>query len=184
MNDKYLWDKSGEPDPEVKELEQILGTLRYQPKPLQLDQLAKAGRRSYTHLLAIAAVFLITVLAAGLWFRRVERAVPTIKPSDIASNGDNNVIPPPSDRSNPENEAGSSPAKNVAPGHQPVVANYRHAMKHKSSGMSARELDEGLKAKEQLLMALRLASEKLNLAQKKVQNPTNLNQIRNQHKIG
>lgn len=29
----YLWDKSGAPDPDVVELEQQLGTLRYRPKP-------------------------------------------------------------------------------------------------------------------------------------------------------
>ena len=32
----YLWDKTGEPDPEVQELEEILGTLRYQPRPLEI----------------------------------------------------------------------------------------------------------------------------------------------------
>ena len=33
MNENYLWDRSGEPDPEVQNLEQILGSLRYQPRP-------------------------------------------------------------------------------------------------------------------------------------------------------
>ncbi len=36
MSEEYLWDKSGKPDPEIQELEEILGTLRYQPKPLVL----------------------------------------------------------------------------------------------------------------------------------------------------
>ena len=26
MNEEYLWDKSGEPDPEIAQLEEILGT--------------------------------------------------------------------------------------------------------------------------------------------------------------
>ena len=38
MKDDYLWDKSGQPDPEIQKLEEILGTLRYQPKPLELPQ--------------------------------------------------------------------------------------------------------------------------------------------------
>jgi hypothetical protein len=42
---------------------------------------------------------------------------------------------------------------------------------------------EAVLAKEQLMTALRLASEKLNLAQRKTQNPS-VNQIRNQHKLG
>jgi hypothetical protein len=34
MNEEYLWDKSGEPDPEIQELEETLGSLRYQPNVL------------------------------------------------------------------------------------------------------------------------------------------------------
>ena len=36
MNEDYLWDKSGQPDPEIQQLEEILGTLRYQPKPFEI----------------------------------------------------------------------------------------------------------------------------------------------------
>ena len=36
MKDDYLWDKTGQPDPEIQKLEEILGTLRHQPKPLEL----------------------------------------------------------------------------------------------------------------------------------------------------
>jgi hypothetical protein len=34
MKEDYLWDRSGEPDPELQKLDEILGTLRYQPQPL------------------------------------------------------------------------------------------------------------------------------------------------------
>ena len=53
MNDDYLWDKTGQPDPEIQQLEEILGTLRYQPKPLVLPR-----QRNYFPLLAIAASIL------------------------------------------------------------------------------------------------------------------------------
>src|SRR5262245_53257680 len=70
MKDDYLWDKSGEPDPEVQQLEEILGTLRYQPRPLEIpDDLFVQRRRNYFPLLAIAATFVIALLAAGLWYR-------------------------------------------------------------------------------------------------------------------
>ena len=106
MNEEYLWDKSGEPDPDIQQLEQILGTLRYEPKPLDLG-----------------------------------------------------------------NE--------VQPRHRELAAsNVRH--RSKSNVVSDKE---ALLAKEQLMSALRIASEKLNLAQRKAQGPTP-NQIRNQHKIG
>ena len=56
MNDDYLWDKSGEPDPEIQQLEEILGTLRYQPKPFEIPgDVPAPRRRSYFPLLAIAA---------------------------------------------------------------------------------------------------------------------------------
>src|SRR6185436_19869607 len=45
MNEDYLWDKSGEPDPQIQQLEEILGTLRYQLKPLQLPQQLSTARR-------------------------------------------------------------------------------------------------------------------------------------------
>jgi hypothetical protein len=35
MSDDYLWDKSGDPDPEVERLEQKLGALRYKERPFE-----------------------------------------------------------------------------------------------------------------------------------------------------
>ena len=64
MNDDYLWDKTGQPDPQIQQLEEILGTLRYQPKPLALPQ-----KRNYFPLLAIAASLLLALLAGGIWLR-------------------------------------------------------------------------------------------------------------------
>lgn len=64
MKNDYLWDGSGEADPEVEELEQLLGRLRYQPKPLELPA---PPRRVYWPQLAAAAAILVA-LAAGLWF--------------------------------------------------------------------------------------------------------------------
>ena len=36
MKEDYLWNKTGEPDEEVKELEEILGVLKFQPRELVL----------------------------------------------------------------------------------------------------------------------------------------------------
>src|SRR5262245_51675811 len=73
MKDDYLWDKSGEPDPEIQKLEEILGTLRYQSRPLDLPV---SRRRSYFPLLAIAASLLLALLAAGIWLRVRNQSVP------------------------------------------------------------------------------------------------------------
>ena len=65
MNDDYLWDGSGEPDPAVECLERVLFPLRSErPAP----ELPAAGRRYFggrLAALAAAAAFLIAV--SGLW---------------------------------------------------------------------------------------------------------------------
>ena len=71
MKDGYLWDGSGEPDPEVQKLENMLGRYRHaQPAPdfdqLAAEQLARprwnfAGFRFSFQLAAVAAVLLIGV---------------------------------------------------------------------------------------------------------------------------
>ena len=67
MNEGYLWDKSGQPDPEIQQLEEILGTLRYQPKPLRMPvDLRVPRRRNHLPVLAIAATVLAALLAAGV----------------------------------------------------------------------------------------------------------------------
>ena len=68
MNDDYLWDRSGEPDKEVQDLEEVLSTLRYQPRPLELPATTpKATRRSFAPGLAIAATIALLVLGATFW---------------------------------------------------------------------------------------------------------------------
>ncbi len=149
MNDEYLWDKSGEPDPQVQQLEEILGTLRYQPKPLNLPR-----RGNYFPLLAIAATVAIALSTAGLWLqlRTEEASIPAVA---IAERANPPINPPLSVSTN-------SPKKRKR-----VFVN--------------REREEALAAKQQLILALRVASEKLNSAYRRTQTPT---QTKNQHKAG
>jgi cytoskeletal protein RodZ len=71
----YLWDKTGEPEEDVAELEQLLGTLRYEPRPLAIPEELRARtartpfrpQRSFKwQRLAVAASLLLTLLA-GAW---------------------------------------------------------------------------------------------------------------------
>src|SRR5687767_15203136 len=84
MKDDYLWDRTGEPDPEIQQLEETLGTLRYQPRPLEipLNEQPDARRRFFPEFsqvraprLAIAATLLIALLGLGLWLglQRLQR---------------------------------------------------------------------------------------------------------------
>ena len=73
MNEDYLWDKSGETDPEIAELERKLGRLRFKTSahPLVLPSNSPALRpwykRNFSPVLAIAATLVILLLAGGIW---------------------------------------------------------------------------------------------------------------------
>jgi uncharacterized membrane protein len=178
MNEEYLWDKSGDPDPEIQQLEDILGGLRYQPIPLELPTDVQPRRRNhYLPLLAIAATLLIALLAGVAWLR-LQSPAPEKKLEAV-----NEQPSVPSSSPSPEVFVPDKPEKVVHQSTQPrhrelVATNVTH--RSKPNPVPSKE---ALLAKEQLMSALRLASEKLNLAQRKAQGPTP-NQIRNQHKIG
>src|SRR5258706_14410883 len=69
MKDNYLWDRSGEPDPEIQNLEEILGTLRYRPQALKVPlDVPIGGRRRFVPALAIAAMLALLAVLLGSWF--------------------------------------------------------------------------------------------------------------------
>jgi hypothetical protein len=69
VSDDYLWDRTGDPDPEVEELERLLSPLRHQARPLDFDAVPaeppRASHRGWWPL-ALAAAALIVVLG-GAW---------------------------------------------------------------------------------------------------------------------
>jgi hypothetical protein len=68
MDDRYLWDRTGPPDPDVARLEQTLGRLRHRGEVPALPQ-----RRSFRarRLLAVAA--LLAAACGALWIARLDR---------------------------------------------------------------------------------------------------------------
>jgi len=183
MNNEYLWDKSGEPDPEVQQLEQVLGTLRYQPKPLELPENFRPARRNrYLPLLAIAATLALALLAGALWLRARTDSKPG---QQHAAN--NPVAPSPVSSPEKKNEELPNRADNSIPAGQErkvFAANVQRRPRRGFPALSKTERAEAIEAKKELIVALRLASEKLNLAQRKANGPASPGQIRNQHKIG
>jgi hypothetical protein len=170
MNEDYLWDKSGEPDPEIQRLEEILRPLGYQPKRFAVPMnLAIPRKRRHFPLLAIAATVLLALLAAGVWLR--------VRVSHNARPQQANVTPTPIEQQTPAREVVT---QDVAP----VNKKYKPRNRSTVSVLKQRDREEALAAKEQLLFALRLASEKLNLAQRKTQGTSPANQIKNQHRVG
>lgn len=179
MNEEYLWDKSGEPDPEIQKLEEILGTLRYQPKPLELPkEQPRLNVRRYIPMIAIAATLLFAALAGLAWLRMEKQSTP-VRNEGIASDL------PAAPKETPKQAIPENKIK------EQVVAKKPKSIKRQQTLAKVRRStpvgpvnQEALEAKDQLMIALRLASEKLGTAQRKVHGPATPNQIRNQHKIG
>jgi hypothetical protein len=195
-NDDYLWDRSGQPDPEIQQLEEILGTLRYQPRPLEIPaEVQVEGQRNFFRglapRLAIAATIALLMLGLGVWiglqrFGRVQpvAVAPHSTPAPVPSPGENRAA-----ARGPEQKLIETPRQQQAG--RFVPAGYSGHPRHQSRNaalqnrlIAAKEEKEAEAASDQLLLALRLTSAKLNYAQKKAQNPNPRELIHNQHKIG
>jgi len=182
MRDDYLWDGSGEPDPEMERLERTLQKLRHQPKPLQLP-VAPTRRQPFYGLAAAAAVVLM-MLAGGMWvaLRRpsdtttgkllVARQTPgtlariygaadsfAVAMDEITAKRDANSLPDQMARE-------SRPRRVIEERHTVVAAARSTAPQRRRDEQMMRE---GEIAKEQLMLALHYASSKLNLVQRKIQ---------------
>jgi len=209
VGDDYLWDQTGEPDPEIQELEQLLGTLRCQPRPLEIPAALQPGRprfvlSDFKPRLAIAATIVLIVLGAGLWLKLERRDTPGVaqtetKPS--ASDNSNRAAATvtedvadevPNAEKDRLEEPVTPPFKHINKTHRnrlhqtsvAVNANSKRTLDPKTQELAPNELKEAQAGKAQLMLALRVASAKLNLALKKAQGTNNGNLIHNQHKVG
>ncbi|MEP6568796.1 MAG: hypothetical protein ABJC10_03400 [Acidobacteriota bacterium] len=195
----YLWDKTEEPDPEIQQLEEILGTLRYQPRPLRIPAELRTERertffRSSAARLAVAATIVLLLLGLGVWLglQRLQRSQPQIVKNRDAETKTNSAIAP-------TDEHGSSRVAlpSVEPKHKAIGGPHRRGFNQilltansnrrrnasiRNQYLVARRQKEAEAAKDQLMLALRLTSAKLNFAQKKTLNSRD--EIHNQHKIG
>jgi hypothetical protein len=198
----YLWDKTGEPDPEVQELEEILGALRYQPRPLDIPAGVDAGHgrnffRDSAPRLAIAATIVLLLLGLGVWLglqrlqrnqppRLAKKDAPVAKPDSVnrsTVSPDKNPVVASSDNPGPqpieeprrrETNQTQLAANTNRPGHVRV----------KNQQLAAARRQEAEAAKDQLMLAFRMVSAKLNFAQKKAQELNQKEPVHNQHKIG
>src|SRR6266851_3093928 len=184
MDNNYLWDRSGEIDPDIQQLEETLGALRYQPQPLRIPtSLQIRRRRSFYPLLAIAAAIALVAIALGLWFAFKQHQVTL--PLDVRQNAQ--PVPMQIEKQLPQPKHAA-----LNPGANPVRSQKRH--REPTHALLARSKVRApapppltpaeLAEKEQVLVALRLVSFKLNVAQRKAQGLPAPNSIRNQHKIG
>ena len=102
MREDYLWDGTGDPDPEVERLEQLLGTLRYREQSLARQP--ELARRFSPGVIAAAAVA-VMVLTAGIWWATQRNTTVSGTPSPVARE-----TPPPSPAEAPPPVAAVVPA--------------------------------------------------------------------------
>jgi len=190
MNDNYLWDRTGEPDPEIQKLEELLGELRYQPQPLQIPANITVGRkRSFFVPMTIAAAIIMVAILSALWFQFSRKPdAPPLQSKQDAPVTPTNVPQPDSSQ-----EQKTVTLKDEPEEQKPRRQLNRNLLALNKRAVNKREVSaprltpEELAEKEQVLVALRLVSAKLNLAQRKTvgaPQTTSPNIIRNQHKIG
>jgi hypothetical protein len=206
IEEDYLWDQTSDPDPEIQELERVMGTLRYQPRPLVIPETLqpRSSFRTFGPLLAIAATLILAVGIGALWLTLERRHSSQVTKSGekphLHANSDKAAVTVPEDvlREFPNDPADKVEGALPGPGN-PVKTppryrpnqtgaaedrNRRRAVRPATPLLTANELKEAEAGKAKLMLALRVASEKLNGALKKAQGTNNSNLIHNQHKIG
>ncbi len=187
MNDNYLWDRSGEIDPNIQQFEETLGTLRYQPQPLQIPaQLPIERRRSFYPLMAIAAAIALVAVALGLWIAFKQRQIaPSFEVKQDSQPAPKEMKKPEPPQTDAPKQAVVNPDSNSSPSQKHYRANRNLTARYKVRTFATPQLTPAeLAEREQVLVALRLVSAKLNVAQRRTQGLPTLNPIRNQHKIG
>ena len=173
MNDKYLWDNSGEPDEEIRQLEALLSEFSYQPRPLALP-IEPPKRIIFQYApIRYAALAAMILLAVGLGFWLALRQS---KQPEQAGRG-NVAVPTPTTfpsakERQPEQEPEASEQKlvrhNLTPQTQARYVRVAHKRVHKKSLEKQEE-----EAVEKVLYALQLTSDKLNLITRKIQTDVN-----------
>jgi hypothetical protein len=190
MND-YLWDRTGEPDEEVRRLEELLGTLRHRPEALPLPTVApvpaRHASRPFRWPYAAAAALALAALA-GLWFGLPRRSDTTAKSNQGApldARTETAAAAPDTPREDgrevSDGRGRETQLANVTRG-RTVKRHQARAAKRDAQHLNARTLashrrketpaavaptSEQQAAKEQLMFALRLASAKLGDAKRK-----------------
>lgn len=137
----YLWDKTGEPEEDVARLEELLGTLRHEPRPFVLpaDFSAQTARSTFRpqqrpqrpfgwQRLALAASLLLTLLAGAWLIVRLQR--PEVRHESVQQRTNAPVERAPEQA--PQQQAVNAPdeKEQLAPQSNatPIIAhvNYRH----------------------------------------------------------
>ncbi|MDX6710372.1 MAG: hypothetical protein QOH96_1388 [Blastocatellia bacterium] len=174
MNDDYLWDRSGEPDGEVAQLEELFQELRFDktvatPPPFKLSVVPIRSRFSFPVKIAAGLVFLLLAGAfafkLGGWSLRRNSALTKAVPSaDVRAPGLPVQGPQASIPHDPE--AISTPLSGFQPKAQKRILLPRRDKN--TFNTRTDKIREGERAKAELMEAFRIASATLNQVQQKL----------------
>jgi hypothetical protein len=188
MNEDYLWDKSGQTDPEIAELERKIGRLRFKASAHSLVLPPDAApslpwyRKNFSPVLAIAATLVILLLAGGLWLGLRSSIFNDGKILQVADSGPRPPIGPidsTTAASKPEaSQANNSASPSVEPARfsararaerRRVLVAARASINQARARREQQLAREGEAAKAQLIRALHITSDALNTVQRKIQ---------------
>jgi hypothetical protein len=94
INDNYLWDASGQPDPEIQRLERVLRPFRHSGSIPPLPMIGSiAGHSGWWSeivpnvwaLRLVAALLLLALIGSGLWLSRAPSNPPAVAPQGWAA---------------------------------------------------------------------------------------------------
>ncbi len=175
MSDNYLWDRSGEPDPEIENLEKILGRFQHQKSEFHFPN--KLDRRNYFIKIGAAAAALMIFLIGGIFsYSRIgimsgqrqaggRSTQNNSQPSVALPNfGAVNFSKP--------NQMIVQSGPDLAPRNFDSDSSRGYCKPRIRHTLIAHSHNEQARAAARLLLAMRIASEKLNGAQRRVEQMT------------
>jgi hypothetical protein len=193
MNEDYLWDRSGEVDPEIAELERKLGRLRFKvaahplvlPTALPTALSATAWyRKDFSPMMAIAATLAMLLLAGGLWLGLRASTFNAGKILQVVASGPRPPIGPIDSTTATAKPAAPQSDNSASHTVQPARFITRASAERRRELLATRAsinkarvrreqqqqlAREGEAAKAQLIRALYITSDALNTVQRKIQ---------------
>ena len=169
MNEQYLWDKTTEPDDETKELESLLSEFRYQPRPLILP--VAPPKKVFVFDYRIAAIAATVLISFGflfwLSFRNNAKpqfvTAPKPLPAVIASQPAENQLV----KDTPT--ASDQPQRILIKRKPMILKPIQISHRRNRPSMATQER----MAKDKLMFALQITSDKLDIIQHKISADSN-----------
>ena len=171
MNEQYLWDKTTEPDDETKELESLLSEFRFQPRPLVLP--VAPSKKVFIFDYRIAAIAATVLISFGFLFwlssRNNSKSQVVTAPQPLPSLAATQPIVPENKFVEVTPKASDQPQRILIKRKPTILKPIQISHKRNQPSMATQER----MAKDKLMFALQLTSDKLDIIQHKISADSN-----------